>query len=56
MRDGGKGDLRRKLVVPEEDFNANWDLIFNKAKLLVKDVELGDLDKPLPGDQNESKE
>lgn len=29
-RDGGKGDRRRKLVVPEEQFNANWDAIFNK--------------------------
>lgn len=29
-RDGGKGDRRRKLVVPEEQFNAQWDLIFKK--------------------------
>jgi len=27
---GGKGDLRRKLVVPEEVFNSNWDSIFGK--------------------------
>jgi hypothetical protein len=53
MRDGGKGDLRRKLVIPEEEFNANWDLIFGKAKLSVKEVELEDLDKPLPEDKNE---
>jgi len=33
MRDGGKGDLRRPLTVPEEQFNASWDLIFNKSKL-----------------------
>ena len=32
MRDGGKGDLRRKLVVPEEVFNSNWDAIFGKNK------------------------
>ena len=28
MRDGGKGDLRRPLVVSEEQFNNNWDAIF----------------------------
>lgn len=32
MRDGGKGDRRRKLVVPEEVFNSNWDSIFGKKK------------------------
>jgi hypothetical protein len=30
VSDGGKGDRRRKLVVPEEQFNANWDTIFKK--------------------------
>lgn len=30
MRDGGKGDKRRPLVIPEEQFNAQWDAIFNK--------------------------
>lgn len=30
MRDGGKGDLKRPLVVSEETFNKNWDQIFNK--------------------------
>ena len=29
MRDGGKGDKRRPLAVPEEQFNNNWDSIFN---------------------------
>jgi hypothetical protein len=33
MRDGGKGDRRRKLVVPEEVFNSNWDSIFSKKEL-----------------------
>ena len=33
MRDGGKGDLRKKLTVPEEQFNASWDLIFNKKPI-----------------------
>ena len=30
MRDGGKGDKRRPLVIPEEQFNAQWDLIYKK--------------------------
>ena len=30
MRDNGKGDKRRPLVIPEEQFNANWDSIFDK--------------------------
>jgi hypothetical protein len=30
MRDGGKGDIRRKLVVSEKVFNSNWDAIFGK--------------------------
>jgi hypothetical protein len=30
MHDGGKGDIKKKLTVPEEQFNASWDLIFNK--------------------------
>jgi hypothetical protein len=32
MRDGGKGDRRRKLVVPEEQFNANWDTVFKNKQ------------------------
>lgn len=32
MRDGGKGDKRRPLAVPEEKFNAQWDAIFGKKK------------------------
>lgn len=40
MRDGGKGDVRRKLVVPEEVFNSNWDAIFGKAKHLTKHIDL----------------
>jgi len=34
MRDGGKGDLRRPLVIPEEQFNKNWDTIFKKKSLV----------------------
>lgn len=36
MRDGGKGDRRRKLVVPEEVFNSNWDTIFGKKETLCE--------------------
>ena len=32
MRDGGKGDQQRPLVVPKETFDANWDAIFGKKK------------------------
>jgi hypothetical protein len=41
-RDNGKGDARRPLAVPEEQFNSNWDTIFKKdnplANKLVKQV------------------
>lgn len=40
MRDGGKGDVRRKLVVPEEVFNSNWDAIFGTAKKLSQNMEI----------------
>ena len=32
MRDGGKGDKRRPLSVPEEQFNNNWDAIFKTPR------------------------
>ena len=32
MRDGGKGDARRPLTIPKEEFEANWDAIFNKPE------------------------
>ena len=32
MRDGGKGDTPRPLGVSLEDFDNNWDKIFNKDK------------------------
>ena len=36
--DGRKGDAKRPLTIPEEQFNANWDAIFNKppSKLTEK--------------------
>jgi hypothetical protein len=43
MRDGGKGDKRRPSVIPEEQFNAQWDAIFKKsnplADKMVKQIE-----------------
>jgi hypothetical protein len=33
MRDGGKGDRKRPLVIDEQQFNANWDAIFNKKEI-----------------------
>jgi len=40
---GRKGDVKRPLVIPEEQFNANWDAIFKKpnplADKVVKQVE-----------------
>jgi hypothetical protein len=30
MRDGGKGDAQRPLVVPMEQFDNNWDAIFKQ--------------------------
>lgn len=35
-RDGGKGDLRRPLVVSEDEFNKSWETIFGKGKTLYK--------------------
>jgi hypothetical protein len=32
MRDGGKGNRRRNLVVTEEIFNSNWNSIFGKRE------------------------
>lgn len=40
---GRKGDAKRPLVIPEEQFNSNWDAIFKKptplADKVVKQVE-----------------
>jgi hypothetical protein len=43
MRDGGKGDSQRPLVVPMQEFDNNWDAIFNKpnplADKMIKQIE-----------------
>jgi hypothetical protein len=33
MRDGGKGDTKRPLGVPIDQFYNNWDAIFKKKKV-----------------------
>ena len=38
MRDGGKGDRKRPLVIPKEQFNKNWDAIFKKKTVNFNDV------------------
>lgn len=38
MRDGGKGDIRRPLVISEEQFNNNWDLIFGRKNVTTGNV------------------
>jgi hypothetical protein len=40
MRDGGKGDRKRPLVVSEEQFNNNWDAIFKKKPKIVEMLEV----------------
>ena len=39
MRDGGKGDAKRPLTVPEEEFNANWDKIFKNGIPTLEELE-----------------
>ena len=43
MRDGGKGDIRRKLGVPEEVFNNNWEQIFGNGKTLNRPKTIYDV-------------
>ena len=33
MRDGGKGDLKRSLTVPMEQFDKSWEEIFGKKHI-----------------------
>jgi hypothetical protein len=42
MRNGGKGDRKRPLVVSEEEFNNNWDTIFKKDIHNYKEKILSD--------------
>jgi DNA-directed RNA polymerase specialized sigma24 family protein len=42
MRDGGKGDKKRKLVVTDEVFESNWDAIFKKDNHSIKENILSD--------------
>ena len=38
IRNGGKGDKRRPLSVPKEQFENNWDTIFNKPNPLADKI------------------
>ena len=54
MRDGGKGDKRRPLTIPEEKFNSNWDAIFKTPKQKYEERKEAVLkDNPLR-DENET--
>lgn len=35
---GRKGDAKRPLTIPEEQFNANWDAIFKKPSKLTEKI------------------
>ena len=37
-RDGGKGDARRPLTIPKEQFESNWDAIFKKPNPLADKI------------------
>lgn len=53
MRDGGKGDKRRPLVIPEEQFNAQWDSIFGHGRNkrdLIQHVETTYVERRVPED------
>lgn len=49
MREGGgKGDKRRPLAVPKEQFEANWDAIFKRTrKDVVEELRKGALNPDL---------
>ena len=39
QHDGGKGDAKRPLTVPEEQFNKNWDAIFKNGIPTLDELE-----------------
>jgi len=43
MRDGGKGDLKRPLSVPNEQFENNWEKIFGSGKQLNRPKTIYDV-------------
>ena len=43
MRDGGKGDRKRLLVISEEQFNNNWEKIFGNGKQLNRPKTIYDV-------------
>ena len=40
MRDGGKGDSMRPLVVPMSEFDKSWDEIFGKKEEKKPNLEI----------------
>ena len=43
MRDGGKGDKKRPLVVSEEEFDNSWERIFGNGKQLNRPKTIYDV-------------
>ncbi len=41
MRDGGKGDMQRPLVVKLEQFDNNWDAIFKRKHNELHNISSG---------------
>lgn len=39
QHDGGKGDAKRPLTIPEEQFNKNWDTIFKNGIPTLQELE-----------------
>ena len=39
QHDGGKGDTKRPLTIPEEQFNSNWDTIFKNGIPTLEELE-----------------
>ena len=55
MRDGGKGDKRRPLVIPEEQFNAQWDAIFGKKPTPLADKVVKQVEEAIKNERTTSK-
>lgn len=60
MSDGGKGDKRRPLVVPKEQFENNWEAIFGHGRNkrdLIQHTETVYVERRIPVDlENDANE
>ena len=54
-RDGGKGDRKRPLVIPEEQFNAQWDAIFGKKPTPLADKVVKQIEEAIKNERTTSK-